>query len=162
MAATATYAEGPMKYQHGFVNTLRPRQMTAISRRYFQAHCLEWKCVNVLILLRISLKFGPTVLTHWGRVTYICVGKLIIIGSDYLNQCWIIVNLTLANIFQWKSNQSTTIFIDENARENVVCEMASILSWPQCVNPHFARKLPGVLELEQLCYRAQLYISFHS
>ena len=35
-------------------------------------------------------------LIHWGRMTYICVGKLIIIGSDNglsagLNQCWNIV-----------------------------------------------------------------------
>ena len=54
--------------------------------------------------------------------------------SHYLNQCWIVVNWTLKNIFQWKSNQNTTIFIEENARQNVVCEMASILSRPQCVN----------------------------
>ena len=82
-------------------------------------------------------------LTHWGRVTHICVGKLTIIGSDndlspgrrhYVNQCWIIVNWALANIFQWKFNQNTTLFIEENAHENVVCEMASILPRPQCVN----------------------------
>ena len=53
--------------------------------------------------------------------------------SYYLNQCLIIVNWTLANIFQWKFNQNTAIFIEENARETVVCEMASILSRPQCV-----------------------------
>ena len=53
--------------------------------------------------------------------------------SHYINQCWIIVNWTLANIFLWKFNQYTTIFIEENARETVVCEMASILSRPQCV-----------------------------
>ena len=40
-----------------------------------------------------------TDLTHWGRVTHICVSKLTIIGSNnclppshYLNQCWDIVN----------------------------------------------------------------------
>ena len=27
-------------------------------------------------------KTTPTILTHWGRVTHICVGKLNIIGSD--------------------------------------------------------------------------------
>ena len=26
--------------------------------------------------------YKPTVLTHWGRVTHICVSKLTIIGSD--------------------------------------------------------------------------------
>ena len=55
------------------------------------------------------------------------------VPSHYLNQYWIIVNWTLANIFQWKFNQNTTIFIEENACENVVCEMPSILSRPQCV-----------------------------
>ena len=46
-------------------------------------------------------------LTHWGRVTHICVSELTIIGSDngfltgrlshyhdYLKQCWIIANYT--------------------------------------------------------------------
>ena len=40
-----------------------------------------------------------------------------------------------------KSNQNTTIFIEENARENVVCEMAFILSRPQCVKPFPGRPL---------------------
>ena len=30
----------------------------------------------------VSLLVPTSVLTHWGRVTHICVGKLIIIGSD--------------------------------------------------------------------------------
>ena len=84
-------------------------------------------------------------LTHWGRVTHICVGKLTIIGSDndlspsqaapshYLNQCWNIVNLTLGNKLQWNFNRNWNILIPENAFEYIVCEMASILSRPQCV-----------------------------
>ena len=85
-----------------------------------------------------------SVLTHWGRVTHICVGKLIVIGSDNGMSpdrrqaiIWPTAGLLsigpLANIFQWKFNKNTTIFIEENARENVVCEMAFILSRPQCV-----------------------------
>ena len=35
-----------------------------------------------------------------------------------------------------KFNQNTAIFIEENARETVVCEMVSILSRPQCVSIH--------------------------
>ena len=46
-----------------------------------------------------ELDFARVELTHWGRVTHICVGNLIIIGSDngllpgrapshFLNQCW--------------------------------------------------------------------------
>ena len=80
-------------------------------------------------------------LTHWGRVTHICVSKLTTIGSDnglapnhYLNQWWNIVNWTLRNNLQWNFNWNSNIFIRKNALENVVCEMASILSRPQCVN----------------------------
>ena len=56
--------------------------------------------------------------------------------SHYLNQCWNIVNWTLRNKLRWNFNRNSKIFIKENAFENVVCEMASILSRPQCVN-HF-------------------------
>ena len=54
--------------------------------------------------------------------------------SHYLNHCWNIVNWTLGNKLQWNLNRNSNIFIQENAFENNVCEMASILSWPQCVN----------------------------
>ena len=54
--------------------------------------------------------------------------------SHYLNQYWNIVNWTLRNKFQWNFNPNSNIFIQENAPENVVCEMASILSRPQWVN----------------------------
>ena len=46
--------------------------------------------------------------------------------SHYLNHCWNIVNWTLGNKFQWNFNRNSNIFIQENAFENVVCEMASI------------------------------------
>ena len=36
-------------------------------------------CNDIVRKLEFS---STTVLTHWGRVTHICVGKLIIIGSD--------------------------------------------------------------------------------
>ena len=85
-------------------------------------------------------------LTHWGRVTHICVNKLTIIGSDndlspgrqatshYLNQCWNIVNWTLGNKLQWYLNRNSYILIQENAFEYVVRKLAAILSRPQCVN----------------------------
>ena len=84
------------------------------------------------------------ILTHWGPETYTCVSKLIIIGSDnelspapsHLNHCWKIVNPNLRNKFQWNLNGNSYIFIQENAFENVVCEMAAI--WPQRVKPTHA------------------------
>ena len=48
--------------------------------------------------------------------------------NHYLSQCWIIVKETLRNKFKWNCNQSRKLFIHENASENVVCEMAAILS----------------------------------
>ena len=50
-------------------------------------------------------------LTHWDRVTHICVSKTTIIGPDsgllpgrrhYLNQCWNIVSSNPRNKLQWK------------------------------------------------------------
>ena len=89
---------------------------------------------------------GETCLTHWGRVMHICVRKLTTIGSDngfvpwtepshYLNQCWYIVNWTLRNMIQLNFSRNQNIFIQEKALQNDICEMASILSRPQCVKP---------------------------
>ena len=49
--------------------------------------------------------------------------------SQYLNQCWFIVNWTLRNKLQWNSNQNSKNLIHEKAFENVVCEKAAILPW---------------------------------
>ena len=40
------------------------------------------------------------------------------------------VNWAIANIFEWNFNQNTTFLIGENAFENVISEMAAILSQP--------------------------------
>ena len=110
-----------------------------------QSGCVSnlWNLTQWGLVMHICL--GNGLLTHWGRVTHICVSNLTIIVSDkrlsawsapshYLNQCWNIVNWTLRNKLQWNFNWNSNIFIQENALENVVCEMASILSRPQCVN----------------------------
>ena len=49
-------------------------------------------------------------------------------ASYYQNQSWRIVNWILRNKLQWNSNQNTKLFFQENAFENVVCEIAAILS----------------------------------
>ena len=70
-------------------------------------------------------------LTHWGKVTHICIIKLShhwfrpwlvawLAPSHYLNQCWNNVNRTPGNIFQSNFKQNTIIFIEENAFQNVV------------------------------------------
>ena len=49
-------------------------------------------------------------------------------------QCWNIINSTFGNTIQWNLKRNSSVFIEENAREHVVCEKAAILSQPQCVN----------------------------
>ena len=84
------------------------------------------------------------ILTHWGRVTHICVDKLTIIGSNNgLSPGWrqaiIWSNARILFIRPFGTNLSEIalnwyIFIQENAFENVIRELATILSGPQCVN----------------------------
>ena len=73
-------------------------------------------------------------MTHWGRVTHICVSKLTIIGSDNglspgrrqaitCSNAVYIFNWTLRNELQWNLNRNVYIFIQENVFETVVCEM---------------------------------------
>ena len=84
------------------------------------------------------------VLTHWGRVTHICVGKLTIIGSNNglspeRRQAIIWTNAGILLIGPLGTNFSENLIeiqifsFEENTFENVVCEMAVILSGPQCV-----------------------------
>ena len=46
------------------------------------------------------------------------------------------VNSNLRSKLQWNLKRNSCVFLQENAFENVVYEMASILSRPQCVNGH--------------------------
>ena len=82
------------------------------------------------------------------RCKHICVGNLIIIGSDnglspgrrqaiFRINAGILLIGPLGNKLRWNINRSSNIFIQENALENVVCEMASISSRPQCVKCTF-------------------------
>ena len=48
--------------------------------------------------------------------------------SYYLNQCWNIANTKLMNKLQWGLKRNSYIFIQENAFENVVCEMQNFVS----------------------------------
>ena len=38
-------------------------------------------------------------------------------NQPLLNNCWLLVNWTLGDIFKWNLNQNTTIFIEENQLE---------------------------------------------
>ena len=83
-------------------------------------------------------------LTHWGRVTHICVDKLTIIGSDNglspdRRQAIIGTNAgtlligPLRTKKQWNHYRNSYIFSQEIAFQNIVWKMAAILSRPPCV-----------------------------
>ena len=83
------------------------------------------------------------VLTHWGRVTHICISRLTIIGSDNgLSPGWcqaiIWTDAGILLIGPLGTNFSEIlvgihIFFQKNALEDVVCVIVSISSQPQCV-----------------------------
>ena len=61
---------------------------------------------------------------HWFRLWLVAYS----VPSHYLNQCWIIVNWTLRDTIRWNFSQKSNFFIRENVLENVICEVAAILS----------------------------------
>ena len=100
---------------------------------------------SMLRIFAVSNKNVLNTLTHWGRVTHICVSNLTIIGSDnglspdrrqaiIWTNSGILLTGPLGTNFSEILIQNSKSFIQENAFESVVCEMAAILSRPQCVN----------------------------
>ena len=80
-------------------------------------------------------------------------------NDQRLNQCWNIVNWTLRDKPHWNFNYNWHIFIQENTFENVICQMASISSRPQCVNKNLFYFSPRnrnwshfVTGLTQICW----------
>ena len=58
-----------------------------------------------------------------------------------INNCWVIANRTLRNKVQWSLNQNAKLFIHGNAYENIVCEMAAILSRKRWVKVRYSLKV---------------------
>ena len=112
------------------------------------ANLVEWGISSrrqICLLSVIALLHFQKTLTHWGRVTHICVSKLTIIGSDNglspdRRQAVILTNAEILLIgplwtnFNETSIEIHTFFIKENPFETVVWKMAAILSRLQCVN----------------------------
>ena len=102
-------------------------------------HRLKWR-ISIIVMeffgnpIVPDGKISGTARSSYGTAGYI--RKWLVawtVPSHYLKQCWIIVNWTLRNKLQWNRNRNSKFFIQENALEHVVCEMASILSRPQWV-----------------------------
>ena len=126
---------------HSYIHFLLCRMIWLFYTYYLGL--LHWLWGNDLEAIMANMIFHVSVtwpLTHWGRMTHICVSKLTITGSDnglssgrHQAIIWDIVNWNVVNKLQWNLKRNSYIFIQENAFENVVCEMAAILSRPQCV-----------------------------
>ena len=111
----------------------------------------EWTQSVYTVVVRITFVTIPgiwycyrMVLTHWGRRTHICLSKLTIIGSDnglspgrhqaiIWTNAWIILIRALGTNFSEILGEIHAFLIQENAFENVVCKIATMLSRPQCV-----------------------------
>ena len=125
-----------------------------------------FESIILYFVFRRASLHGPSgflfcALTRWGRVTHICVVKLTLIGSDNglspgRRQAIIWTNAEILLIgpikLQWNFDWNSNIFILENAFQNVVCEMASILSRPQCVKHLFDRTADQTLNHCALSY----------
>ena len=96
--------------------------------------CLHYSCRQKLsILSRYSTSTRILALFGAHGIKRKLWNVALSVPSHYLNQCRNIVNWSIMNKLQWNFNQNYNIFIQGNVFESVVCEMASILSRPQCV-----------------------------
>ena len=109
-----------------------------LGRRVTALTCLRWPTVRVVWWVARVGAYEK--LTHWGRVTYTCVSKLTIIGSDNglspeRRQTSILTNagILLIGHLGTNFNDILTGIQTFSFKKNVVFEMASILSRPQCV-----------------------------
>ena len=114
--------------------------------KIFTSCCLHlpWAGLNSL---RPSDEWRIYVSVNWPPLVQIMACRLA--GAKPLSeQCCNIVNSNLRNNLQWNLKWNSYIFIQENAFENV-CEMAAILSWPQCVKNPIGPTVPGNKKLSR-------------
>ena len=88
-----------------------------------------------MIIIRLSLLSinssapSTTYMRQWTKSALVQVMACHRFGANPLpEQCWLVANWILRNEFQWNMNPHAKLFIHENAFQNVVCEMAAILS----------------------------------
>ena len=94
---------------------------------------------------------NETHLSYGNRRTETLLVKImachILAPSQYLNQCWLVVNLTLRNQFQWNSNKNMNISFPQNSLKmlsakqweflsNQAQSFLSNLSHTQCIFSH--------------------------
>ena len=116
-------------------------------------HMAEWP--HVVYKSRLKIREHPSckliinifmILTHWGRVMHLCVGKLTTIGWDNglsPGRLHAII-WTNAGILGTNFNEIFTKFMHFHSKRIWKClpELVSILSRPQCVNLYPLSSLP--------------------
>ena len=85
-----------------------------------------------LIVILNSLRPSDTYMRRQPRTSLFQIMACLLFGAKPLSEP-MLEYWTLWNKLQWNLNQNLNIFIDENVFENDVCEIAAILSRPQCV-----------------------------
>ena len=106
----------------------------------FTTHGTTTALTPLALAINASRSFFQWLVTHWGRVTHICVSKLTIIGIDnglspVRCQAIILTNagMLLIRTF-WTNVGKFHTFSCKKMHLKTVYEMAAILSRPQCVN----------------------------
>ena len=109
--------------------------------QYCRALVFLWQSFDITAMRNRCLTHLPIVLhicdnelgQHWFRWWLVaCLAP-----SNYLKQCWDIVNWTLRNKLRW----NTKLFIHVNAPENIICEMSAILSRGRWVKVPFPMEM---------------------
>ena len=89
-----------------------------------KAECSVCTCIHSTQLPLVPHMCVNELGQHWLRLWLVAWWA----PSHYLNQYRNIVNWALTNKLQWNFKQNIKLFIRENPSENIVCEMAAILS----------------------------------
>ena len=86
----------------------------------FNRNAFESSVSNVRTLSNVCKNMHPFLCIY-----HLCSHFACPVTSHYLNQCWYFVNWTPGNKIQWNLNRKFIICIQENAFENVGCQIGS-------------------------------------
>ena len=118
------------------------RVMFETARKQVSRVVKPWRNFYRKLLRKCFNSLGPsdTYMHQWSSLVQIMVCRLVgnkpvfkLLPEYMLNGSGVYVKWVTGNYFQLYSNRNEYIFIQKNPFANVACEMASILSRPQCV-----------------------------
>ena len=116
------------KIDHYYTNVFGKNILTQKCSFFIMAKICQHKNVRFLVYI-CSLRPSDAYMRQWFYIH--CSRSWLVdlsVPSHYMNQCCNIVDWTVGDKFQWNFKQNSNILIHENSFENVICEMAAILS----------------------------------